>query len=131
MTLPSQSIRELAEKAALDLESLKRAAEACVAAMGRFSRREISLEQAKEPNLVFAKLTHPVSILQLIARLEASERDGERYRWLADNTHRIKVYVYDDPDDAYSGDWLYKPRDLNEVIDAEIAIDAQIAARKK
>lgn len=82
MTLPSQSIRELAEKAALDLESLKRAAEACVAAMGRFSRREISLEQAKEPNLAFAKLTHPVSILQLIARLEASERDGERYRYL-------------------------------------------------
>ena len=57
-------------------------------------------------------------------------RDAERYRWLADNTHRVKIYVYDDPNDACSGDWLYKPRDLNEVIDTAMADEAAIKAKE-
>ena len=59
-----------------------------------------------------------------VARLE-QERDGlredaERYRAIREARKMLKIYVYEDPNDTCSGDWLYKPspEDIDAFADA-------------
>lgn len=73
---------------------------------------------------------NPSTILKLIARLEASERDGARYRWLRDETRwtRGEFAVCQIAYDGFHT-VLKSPSEIDCRIDA--AIDAQIAARKE
>lgn len=119
----------------LDLESLKRAAEGATpgphevgydndtgpddesfwewwsAGTGKFSN---------EADAKFYALANPSSILALIARIEASERDGERYRWLR-KWRQVLLLT------GFFGNGCVN-RTIEEV---DVAIDAQIAARKE
>jgi len=54
--------------------------------------------------------------LELLARLDAAELDAARYRWLrhGDNDENIIAY----PDEADTGNWLLRSKELDYAIDA-------------
>lgn len=63
------------------------------------------------------------------ARAEVGARDAARYRVLRSFGKKMKLYIYDDPADAYPGDWIYNPHP--KVVDelADAAIQTQEAER--
>lgn len=52
--------------------------------------------------------------------LEPMVRDAERYRAIREFGSKLKLYVYEDPKDFCSGDWVYKPDP--ELVDAEVDV---------
>ena len=60
---------------------------------------------------VYDELTRGIlaDIAALRQECETLRKDAERYRKLRESGSALKLYVYEDKADPFSGDWHYKP----------------------
>jgi len=70
------------------------------------------------PEDLFASLTIPENIIELLDRLEAAERDARRYLHLRDNGDGFNIVVRNDGDEVEYWVHGYSPEELDAAIDA-------------